>query len=63
MVPRLQEQFENEILPGLAESLGRTNRLSLPRLEKIVVSMGVETGESRWRPGMTFPTRVQAVGR
>jgi large subunit ribosomal protein L5 len=41
MVPRLQERYEKEILPGLAESFGRSNRLSLPRLEKIVVSMGV----------------------
>jgi large subunit ribosomal protein L5 len=40
-VPRLQTQFEKEILPALAQKLGRTNRLSLPRIEKIVVSMGV----------------------
>ncbi len=39
--PRLQEKYKNEILPALAEKLGRTNRLSLPRLEKIVVNMGV----------------------
>lgn len=41
MTPRLLEQYEKEILPQLAEKLGRTNRLSFPRLEKIVVSMGV----------------------
>lgn len=41
MTPRLQEQYEKEILPSLQEKLGRKNRLSLPRLEKIVVSMGV----------------------
>jgi len=41
MVPRLQEKYENEILPVLKESLGRANRLSLPRLQKIVVNMGV----------------------
>jgi large subunit ribosomal protein L5 len=41
VVPRLQQQFEKEILPQLAKQLGRKNRLSLPRLEKIVVSMGV----------------------
>ncbi len=41
MKPRLQEKYEQEILPALAESLGRTNRLSLPRLQKIVVNMGV----------------------
>ncbi len=41
MTPRLQERYENEILPALRELLGRENRLSLPRLEKIVVNMGV----------------------
>ena len=41
MTPRLKEKYEQEILPGLQEKLGRSNRLSLPKLEKIVVSMGV----------------------
>lgn len=41
VVPRLQERYEKEILPALAEQLGRPNRLSLPRLTKIVVNMGV----------------------
>ena len=40
-VPRLQEKYAKEILPGLVEKLGRSNRMSLPRLEKIVVNMGV----------------------
>jgi large subunit ribosomal protein L5 len=39
--PRLMERYHKEILPGLAEALGRTNRMSLPRLRKIVVNMGV----------------------
>ena len=39
--PRLQEKYEKEILPALAEKTGRKNRLALPRLQKIVVSMGV----------------------
>jgi len=38
---RLKDQFESEALPKLQEELGRKNRLSLPRLEKVVVSMGV----------------------
>src|SRR5919199_212608 len=38
---RLHERYQKEIAPRLAERLGRTNRLSLPRLEKIVVNMGV----------------------
>jgi len=41
MIPRLQEKYEKEILPALQEKLGRENRLSLPRLERIVVNMGV----------------------
>ena len=41
MKPRLQEKYENEILPALAEELGRKNRLDLPRLSKIVINMGV----------------------
>jgi large subunit ribosomal protein L5 len=39
--PRLQTLYDEQIVPQLVEKLGRENRLSLPRLEKIVVSMGV----------------------
>jgi large subunit ribosomal protein L5 len=38
---RLQERYQKEIADRLAERLGRKNRLSLPRLQKIVVNMGV----------------------
>jgi large subunit ribosomal protein L5 len=38
---RLLDRYNKEIAPGLATRLGRNNRLSLPRLEKIVVNMGV----------------------
>lgn len=38
---RLYEQYTNQILPALAQELGRQNPQSLPKLEKIVVSMGV----------------------
>lgn len=38
---RLQERYSKEIIGRLAEKLGRTNRHSLPRLQKIVVNMGV----------------------
>jgi large subunit ribosomal protein L5 len=39
--PRLQERYRKEILPALAEHLKRSNVMSLPRLQKIVVNMGV----------------------
>jgi large subunit ribosomal protein L5 len=38
---RLLEKYKTEILPALATKLGRKNVHSLPRLEKIVVNMGV----------------------
>ena len=38
---RLQEKYQKEIVPQLQQKLGRKNVLSLPRLQKIVVNMGV----------------------
>jgi large subunit ribosomal protein L5 len=40
-VPRLLERYQKEVLPELDKKLGRTNRLSLPRLSKIVVNIGL----------------------
>src|SRR3989441_4822345 len=41
MAARLWDRYQKEIAPRLSERLGRTNVLSLPRLQKIVVNMGV----------------------
>src|SRR5437868_1207086 len=38
---RLLDRYKNEIAPALANKLGRSNLLSLPRLQKIVLNMGV----------------------
>jgi large subunit ribosomal protein L5 len=38
---RLLERYQKEIVPQLKQKLGRDNVLSLPRLQKIVVNMGV----------------------
>lgn len=38
---RLQERYSKEIVPTLAKKFSRENRLSLPRLQKIVLNMGV----------------------
>ena len=43
VTPRLQEKYTKEILPAMKEQFGRKNEHSLPRLEKIVVNMGVGT--------------------
>ncbi len=38
---RLFEKYKDEIVPNLQKELGRKNVLSLPKLQKIIVSMGV----------------------
>jgi large subunit ribosomal protein L5 len=38
---RLHERYQKEIVAQLSKKLGRSNVLSLPRLQKIVVNMGV----------------------
>lgn len=39
--PRLLEHYESTVRPHLESVLGRTNPHAVPRLEKIVISMGV----------------------
>ncbi|MDO4502996.1 MAG: 50S ribosomal protein L5 [Coriobacteriia bacterium] len=41
MAPRLKEKYLNEIAPKLVEELGIKNVNQTPKLEKIVVNMGV----------------------
>ena len=38
---RLLEKYRGEVLPQLKVDLGRSNGLSIPRLSKVVVSMGL----------------------
>src|SRR5436853_5597560 len=38
---RLMDRYQKEIVGKLSEKFGRENRLSLPKLQKIVVNMGV----------------------
>jgi large subunit ribosomal protein L5 len=39
--PRMMVKYQEEVLPALGKKLGRANPMSLPRLQKIVVNMGV----------------------
>ena len=38
---RLRDRYKNEIVPELAKAFGRDNIHSLPKLEKIVINMGI----------------------
>ena len=39
--PRLKQQYEDRIVQAMTEKFGYKNRMEVPRLEKIVIHMGV----------------------
>lgn len=39
--PRLRERYRNEIVPALKDELGLANVMQVPRLEKVVLNMGL----------------------
>ena len=45
MVTRLQEKYNNEVVPAMMEKFGYKNIMEVPKLEKIVINMGV--GEAK----------------
>ena len=47
-IPRLKEVYEKEVVPKLKEKFGYKNSLACPRLEKIVINMGI--GEAKEDP-------------
>ena len=38
---RLKEQYKNKVIPKLQEELGVSNTLSVPKIEKITINMGL----------------------
>jgi len=46
MQPRLLEKYKNDVAPALTERFGYKNRLSIPKVEKLVVSMGMGDAHS-----------------
>ena len=38
---RLQQQYKNEIIPKLQKELGLSNSMSVPKIEKITINMGL----------------------
>ena len=40
-IPRLRARYREELVPALQEQLGLANTMQVPRLEKVVVNMGV----------------------
>ncbi|KUO49461.1 MAG: 50S ribosomal protein L5 [Sphingomonadales bacterium BRH_c42] len=42
--PRLKQMYEDQIVKAMTEKFGYTNRLQVPRLDKITLNMGVGEG-------------------
>ncbi|GKU27784.1 MULTISPECIES: 50S ribosomal protein L5 [Clostridium] len=47
-MPRLQEKYEKEVVQAMMEKFGYKNVMQVPKLEKIIVNMGV--GEAKDNP-------------
>ena len=45
MTTRLQEKYQKEVIPAMIEKFGYKNIMQVPKLEKIVINMGV--GEAK----------------
>ena len=60
MAPRLKEKYQKEVAPALKEELGLANVNQIPRLEKIVVNMGVgaAAGDSKLMDGAIADLRT-----
>ena len=41
MSPRLKAKYNNDVAPALAKEFGYTNPMSIPKVEKIVLNMGL----------------------
>ena len=48
MTPRLQEKYTNEVIQAMTEKFGYKNIMQVPKIEKVVINMGV--GEAKDNP-------------
>lgn len=48
MTPRLKQQYDDKVLPALREKYGYANVMMIPKLDKIVLNMGV--GDANTEP-------------
>jgi large subunit ribosomal protein L5 len=41
MPARLLEKYRSDVVPALKKEFGITNRMAVPRIEKVVLNMGI----------------------
>ena len=59
--PRLKSDYEDRIVPAMTERFGYKNRLEVPRLDKIVVNMGVGEASQDKKKVETAAGEMQAI--
>jgi large subunit ribosomal protein L5 len=62
--PRLRKHYEDKVVPEMVKAFGYRNRMQVPRMEKIVVNMGV--GEANQNPKLiesALAEMMQIVGQ
>jgi large subunit ribosomal protein L5 len=59
--PRLKADYEQTIVPAMIERFGYKNRLEVPRLDKIVINMGVGEATQDKKRVETAAAEMQAI--
>ncbi len=60
-VPRLKERYEKELRPSLMEQFAYGNRFAVPRIEKIVLNMGIGEGVGEPKKVNTAATELATI--
>jgi large subunit ribosomal protein L5 len=61
-VPRLREQFDKEIRGKLTEQFGYANVMQVPRLDKVVLNMGVGEAVNDRKKAETAAADLALIG-
>ena len=59
--PRLKDDYEERIVPAMIERFGYKNKLEVPRLDKIVINMGVGDATQDKKRVETAAAEMQAI--
>ena len=60
-MPRLRRDYDERIVPAMIEKFGYKNRLEVPRLDKIVINMGVGEATQDKKRVETAAAEMQAI--
>src|SRR6266436_2475525 len=60
-IPRLKRDYDERIVPAMTERFGYKNRLEVPKLEKIVINMGVGDATQDKKRVETAAAEMQAI--